>query len=82
MKKIVLASIAALVLFTGCDNSNQSKVAENVQTRSEAYTVIATDMKVFCDKEKGVEYLVFDDYKQDGMTIRTNADGSVSTCKE
>ena len=38
-------------------------------------------VNVYCDKEKGVEYLIFKGYKSAGMTIRTNNDGSVSLCR-
>jgi uncharacterized lipoprotein NlpE involved in copper resistance len=78
ISKIVLG-LAVIVALTGCDN--KAKESENVGSRSETMTKIADKMYVFCDKEKGVEYIQFDGYKAGGLTIRKNADGSVSTCK-
>jgi tRNA splicing endonuclease len=73
------ATLGLILLLSGCDNV--SKESKNMTTRSEASTKISDDMYVFCDKEKGVEYLLYKDYRAGGLTIRTNADGSVSTCK-
>jgi hypothetical protein len=78
ISKIVLG-LTGVVALTGCNN--KPKESKNVGSRSETMTKIADEMYVFCDKEKGVEYLQFHGYKAGGLTIRTNADGSVSICK-
>ena len=78
LTKIVLG-LAVIVALTGCDNV--AKEADNIGSRAETLTKIADNMYVFCDKEKGVEYVLYKGYKAGGLTIRTNADDSVSTCK-
>ena len=74
MKNLTKISLvlAIIMIFTGCDDGSQK--TKNTDTS------VNRGINVYCDKEKGVEYLIFKGHKSGGMTIRTNADGSVSKC--
>jgi len=74
--KVVL-SILMLLALNGCGGfvkSDGNKVVDSYE--------YPTNVKIWCDKEKGVEYVLYDGYKAGGLTLRRNVDGSVSTCEK
>jgi len=73
MKRIILTA-AVVTVFTGC--GNKETPIENDNAR------LSHHVNVFCDKQQGVEYLVYNDYKAGGMTVRYTQDGTVSTCNK
>ena len=73
--KVVL-SILMLLVLNGCGVfvKGGNKVVDTYEH--------PTNVKIWCDKEKGVEYVLYDGYKAGGLTLRRNVDGSVSTCEK
>jgi uncharacterized lipoprotein YehR (DUF1307 family) len=82
MKKIskIVLGLTVIVALTGCDTkpTNPTPPTEETETNMSG---IFSSVRVYCDKEKGVEYIFFKSGYAGGATIRRNADGTVSTCK-
>lgn len=66
MKTLIIFSL--VLTITGCNSSQKLS------------TGVTADVSIFCDEEKGVEYLIFDGYNSGGMTVRYNINGSISKC--
>jgi len=73
--KITSVALTAIVLFSGCEDPEQIS-ARKVNT----YTA-NTNIKIYCDKDTNVEYLLYSDYRAGGLTLRVNADGTPKSCK-
>ena len=66
MKKLVVILMVWCSLLVGCDKD--FKKIEGNKTN---------EIKVYVDSETGVNYLIYESYKQGGITVRYNADGSI-----
>ena len=69
-KKLIVCILVSIMLFTGCGASNNNKVRKN---NNDKYGI--TDYK---DPETGVHYLIYDDGYSGGITVRYNADGTIT----
>jgi len=69
MKSLTKVLIVLIVagLFAGCQLEEGDSLTGGVQ--------------VYCDKEKGVEYLFAKDGYSGGLSLRYNSDGFVSKCR-
>jgi len=70
LKKMSLMAIMAIVLLSGC---------QEVENKSPKKTS-SSDIKVFCDKDTNIEYLLYDGYKAGGLTLRVSPDGTPKRC--
>ncbi len=66
MKKLVVILMVWCSLLVGCDTD--FKKVEGNKTN---------EIIVYVDPETGVNYLIYTSYKQGGITVRYNADGSI-----
>ena len=74
--KLSLVAITLGLTLTGC-NEPQTKAEAIHQNQRD------NDVKVYCDKEVGVEYLKFSNFNgMGGLTLRVNPDGTVKTCSK
>lgn len=75
MKKIVIViiSIACILGVTGC---TKIKTKENNQTSFKCESTNSDYLKIYVDKETGVNYIVYSGNRSGGMTVRLNADGT------
>ena len=67
-------TIATTVLLNGCDSP------EMPQDTKTAKISVSYGVNIFCDKEVGIEYLVFKEYRAGGITLRLNEDGKPKRC--
>ena len=77
MKKIIsLILVISIILLVGCasDTEASSKI-RNIQDR--IYNDVETAFEIAVDKETGVNYIIYNGYKQGGITPRLNADGTL-----
>jgi len=79
MKKILLSltALTAVLLLTGC----QETIAQKPNTSKVKTKAVQYGIKVYCDKETNVEYLIRKDYGTGGITPRYNLDGTLKGCK-
>ena len=69
MKKIIsLILVIAIILLVGCSDVEAGTQINYIQND--------WDYNIVVDKETGVNYIVYIDYKQGGITPRLNADGT------
>lgn len=70
MKKIIsLILVIAIALLIGCAETTEADTQVN-------YIQDDWDYKIIVDKKTGVNYIVYIEYKQGGITPRLNADGT------
>lgn len=70
MKKIIsLILVIAIALLVGCAETTEADTKVN-------YIQDDWDYKIIIDKKTGVNYIVYIEYKQGGITPRLNADGT------
>ena len=77
MKKIVsLILVMLAILLVGCASDTEaSSKARNIQDR--IYNDIEATFEIVVDEETGVNYIIYNGYKQGGITPRLNADGTL-----
>lgn len=66
MKKLVVILMVLCSLLVGCDTD--FKKVEGNKTN---------EIQIYVDPETGVNYLIYQDYNEGGITVRYNADGSI-----
>lgn len=71
MKKLVVILMVWCSLLVGC-KSDIKKIDGN-------YT---NDVMVYVDPETGVNYLIYNNLHQGGITVRYNSDGSIMVTKD
>lgn len=70
MKKIIsLILVIAIALLVACAGTTEADTQVN-------YIQDDWDYKIIVDKKTGVNYIVYIEYKQGGITPRLNADGT------
>lgn len=77
---LVIISIFAVLMLSGCTASSKEAVAVNVQesTESEVSRIQDGRIQTWTDPETGVQYLIYFGYNgRGGMCPRLNTDGSV-----
>lgn len=67
MKKLIVILMVWCSLLVGCGDTDFKKVEGNK----------TNEVQVYVDPETGVNYLIYDSYRQGGITVRYNADGSI-----
>ena len=76
MKKALSVLLVFILMFSLCscsveENSNQSTNQINNTLPS------SSSVHIWTDEETGVQYIIYDGYKQGGIYPRFNADGSL-----
>ena len=72
MKKIICFVIMILMVCFLCSCSIGESTVQSNNTLSPSSTVY-----IWTDEETGVQYIIYDGYKQGGIYPRLNADGSL-----
>lgn len=76
MRKKIICFILTLtiVMLTACGNTDAEVKTKYIQD----YTFYKDNIefKIIVDKETGVNYVIYSGYKNGGMTVRLNADGT------
>lgn len=71
MKKIIsLILVIAIILLVGCAETTEADTQTKYIQDDYGYC------EIIVDKETGVNYIVFSDLYQGGLTVRLNADGT------
>ena len=81
MKKLVrnIMLIGAMLFVSGCDFAGTTK---NTATSHSVDVDSVSKVYVYCDRQMGIEYLIYDGYKAGGMTVRRNSEGFISHCEK
>ena len=77
MKKIAsLILVMLTILLVGCANDTEaSSKIKSIQDRT--HNDIDVTFEIVVDEETGVNYIVYNGYKQGGITPRLNSDGTL-----
>ena len=81
-KKIIcFILVAVMVVLTACGNVDAE--TETIYIQDCSYYEDDMGFEIVIDKATGVNYIIFEGYKQGGITPRYNADGTLYTslCK-
>lgn len=76
----LLIALSPLNTTIGCTKKVDLK--ENKQPSFKYEKVGGNHLKIYIDKETGVNYIVYDGYTSGGITVRLNADGTPYVSEE
>jgi len=83
LKLATLLFVAVSTVFTiGCSDAKVAYTTDTLSVRHLSDTRMSYGISIFCDKGKGVEYLIYRGVNKSGMNVRLNQNGSVSRCKK